>query len=94
MSEHFVAEITLLDTPAGGRVRPLASGEWRTVLGVSGEHWSARLTFQDCPCPGDVFEARVQLLIPEASTNFPVGAAFTIWENGTKGTGRVVSLVA
>jgi hypothetical protein len=94
MAEHFVAEIQLLDTAAGGRIRPLVSGEWRTVLGISGEHWSARLTFKDNPGPGDAFEARVQLLIPEASENFPVGAAFTVWENGTKGTGRVLSRAA
>ena len=94
MSAHFAAEIHLLTTQAGGRSGPLLSGEWRTVLGINNEHWSARLVFSGAPAPGDTFLASVQLLMPEASQYFPVGAEFTGWEGGTRGTGRVVSAAA
>jgi hypothetical protein len=94
MPESFVAEIRLLATSAGGRLGPLLSGEWRTVLGVRDEHWSARLTFTGTPSPGETFHASVQLLVPEAIQHFPVGAEFTVWEGGTKGVGHVLSIAA
>lgn len=94
MPASFIAEIRLLATEAGGRAGPLLSGEWRTVLGIGGEHWSARLAFSGMPSPGEVFRASVQLLMPEALQYFPVGAEFTVWEGGTKGVGRVLSIAA
>jgi hypothetical protein len=45
MPPEFFADIYLLPAEAGGRRGPLVSGEWRTVLGINDEHWSARLTF-------------------------------------------------
>lgn len=94
MADHFHADIQLLRTEAGGRTVPLASGEWRTVLGINGEHWSARLGFLGSLSPGGSFQASVQLLVPEALSQFPVGAAFTVWEGGTRAIGRVVSHAA
>lgn len=90
MSESFLAEIHLLDTSAGGRSGPLLSGEWRTVLGINDEHWSARMLFQGAPGPGDMFRAKVELLVPEAKQYFPTGVEFTVWDGGTKGLGRVL----
>lgn len=93
MSPEFFADIHLLPTEAGGRQQPLVSGEWRTILRINNEHWSARLTFAGQPLPGDAFRARVQLLFPEKALQyFTIGAEFTIWEGGTKGAGRVASL--
>jgi hypothetical protein len=93
MSPQFLADIYLLPTEDGGRKASLVSGVWRTVLGINNEHWSARLTFAGQPAPGETFNASVQLLYPEqALPHFVVGAEFTVWEGGTKGTGRVVSL--
>ena len=94
MSEHFIADIHLSQTDAGGRAGPLVSGEWRTVLGINGDHWSARLVFSDNPSPGQTFRAAVQLLVPDALRHFQVGAEFTVWECGTKAMGRVVSRAA
>lgn len=94
MTEHFFADIHLLPTDAGGRAGPLISGEWRTVLCINGEHWSARLVFSDNVSPGQNFRAAVQLLVPDALPHFPVGAEFTVWEGGTKGAGRVASRAA
>ena len=59
---HLTAEIHLLATEEGGRQGPLISGEWRTVLEVNGEHWSARLTFVGEPSPGESFLANVEFL--------------------------------
>lgn len=90
MRETFVAEIYLLPTEQGGRAGPLMSGEWRAVLGMNNEHWSARLLFDATPAPGDSFRATIQLLVPEARQHFRVGAEFTVWEGGTKGVGHVL----
>ncbi len=91
MSGHCLAEIRLLPTEVGGRKGPLLSGEWRTILGVNDEHWSARLSFSGQPSPGHAFVAGVELLYPDRALEFfPIGAEFTVWEGGTKGTGRVV----
>jgi hypothetical protein len=63
------------------------------VLGINNEHWSALLTFSGQPSPGETFQAWVKLLLPAAALPyFVIGAEFTVWEGGTKGTGRVVSL--
>lgn len=90
MPATFEANIRLIDTAAGGRSGPLPLGEWRTVLGIGQEHWSARLKFLGTPSPGEAFVASVQLLVPEALQHFPVGAEFTVWEGGTKGVGHVL----
>lgn len=93
MSPEFFADVHLLPSSAGGRKRPLGSGEWRTVLGIEGEYWSARLAFAGQPSPGETFRCGVQLLMPEeALPYFTPGKEFTVWEGGTRGTGRVVSL--
>lgn len=92
MSADFVAQIQLLPTEAGERTRALVSGEWRTVLGINNEHWSARLTFSGEPTPGESLVSQVQLLLPELALQyFTVGADFTVWEGGTKGVGKVIS---
>lgn len=92
MPQTFSVEIHLLPTEAGGRHSPLSRDEWRTILGINAEHWSARLRFTGNPGPGDTFAATMQLLVPEAGEYFPVGAEFTVWEGGTKGIGRVLSV--
>lgn len=94
MPASFVARIQLLTPEAGGRSGRLPSGEWRTVLGANGEHWSARLFFSGAPAAGEAFEATAKLLMPEAAQYFPVGAEFTVWEGGTKGVGNVLSVLA
>lgn len=94
MKVQLVAEIHLFPIEFGGRFTPLVSGEWRTVLGIGEQHWSARLYFSGAPAPGESFEANVQFLVDEAAQHFPVGAQFTVWENGNKGEGRVLRVAA
>ena len=75
MPPEFFADIYLFPTEAGGRQQPLRGGEWRTILGINNEHWSARLTFAGQPLPGDTFRAGVQLLFPEKALQyFAIGA--------------------
>lgn len=86
----FVADIELLPTEAGGRKGPLMGGEWRTVLGVNGEHWSALLRFDRGQVPGAIFDAAVWLLMFDvALPMFEEGKVFEVWEGGTKGWGCV-----
>ncbi|ULU26790.1 hypothetical protein DYST_03738 [Dyella terrae] len=86
----FVADIELLPTEAGGRKVPLMGGEWRTVLGLSGEHWSALLRFDGEQAPGATFEAAVWLLMFDvALPMFEEGKVFEVWEGGTRAWGRV-----
>jgi translation elongation factor EF-Tu-like GTPase len=94
MSPDFSAEIYLLTTEVGGRTTPLTPGDWRTVLCINNEHWSARLLFSGTHSPGETFPVAVQLLMPEAIQYFPIGAEFTVWEGGTRGHGRVLSSAA
>ena len=94
MAPSFLAEIHLSSTQEGGRAGPLVSGEWRTIFGLGEENWSARLLFEGNPLPGDTFQARVQMLMPEAYQHFPVGTEFSVWEGGTKGKGRVLTVAA
>lgn len=86
----FVADIELLPAEAAGRKSALMGGEWRTVLGVNGAHWSAMLRFEGEPVPGVTFEAAVWLLMSDAALpGFQIGKIFEVWEGGTKGWGRV-----
>jgi hypothetical protein len=91
VNPKFLAEIQLNPAEQNGRAGPLIGGEWRTILSINGENWSARLFFAGSPEPGDSFRADVQLLMPEAYERFQVGAEFTVWENGTKGIGHVIA---
>ncbi|WP_255548407.1 hypothetical protein [Luteibacter sp. dw_328] len=94
-SPDFIAEIKLLPTEAGGRKIALPRGEWRTVLGIDGEHWSAILRFEEAPAPGATFEANVWLLMGDiALPMFEAGKMFEVWEGGTKAWGRVKRVTA
>lgn len=89
-SPDFIAEIELLPIEAGGRKIALMGGEWRTVLGVNGEHWSAMLRFEGEHLPGATFEASVWLLMVDlALSMFEAGKTFEVWEGGTRAWGRV-----
>lgn len=90
------AKVTLLATEAGGRSTPIPTGEYRGVLGISHEHFSARFevpeesTFE----PGRTLDLGIQFLFPEmALPKFPVGARFTLWEGRVIGTGEVTSVI-
>lgn len=93
LADQFVAEIHLFPDQIQNRSDGL-DGEWRTILGIDGEQWLARLSFTGNPMPGDTFPASVQLLISSAAQHFSIGVEFSVWEAGMKGAGRVVSFAA
>lgn len=93
MTRHLSAQLTLLPTSAGGRRNGILPGEFRTVLGVSGRHFSAALHLQEMAQPGGsaVF-CDVTFLDPELAVPFfPPGVQFELWEGGRKGYGSVLS---
>jgi hypothetical protein len=70
----------------------LPSVEWKTVLGINGELWSAVLRYEGNPLPGSTFPARVNLLYPnKCLALFTLGAHFTVWEGETKAEGYVTA---
>jgi len=93
-SPDFVADVKLLSSEANGRKTPLREGEWRTVLGVNGEYWSAMLKFEGEQAPGATFEVNVGLLVRDlALPMFEVGKIFEVWEGGTKAWGCVKQIM-
>jgi len=96
MTPEIFATITLFASGRGGRQSALSS-EYRGVLGIGGEHFSARF---EIPAgltlsPGESLEAGIQFLFPEmALPMFSVGATFTIWEGRDIGTGTVTRVVS
>lgn len=86
----FVAEIVLLPREAGCDQPSLPKGEWRIVLGVKDEYWSAMLDFEGEHPPGAMFEANVWLLLLDvALPMFEEGMTFTVWEGEAKAHGSV-----
>ncbi|KAB7762050.1 MULTISPECIES: hypothetical protein [Xanthomonas] len=90
LPHHFLADLLLHPAQPGSKATALVSGQWCAILCIDQQQWSARLTFTGSPAPGVTFRAGVQLLMPDALAHFPAGADFTLWANGSEGTGHVV----
>ena len=93
----IVAELRLFPTEANGRLSSICSGEFRGVLGIGSEHFSARWIVpvgEELVPGGRAGTFGIQFLVPEAALpHFRVGAAFTVWEGKEIGSGRVLSVV-
>jgi hypothetical protein len=97
VSPQIFAKVTLLPTAVGGRKTPILSGDFRSVLGIGHEHFSARLEIPEGIHfePGSTMDLGIQFLFPEAALpNFPVGTTFTVWEGRDIGHGQVTSVIA
>jgi hypothetical protein len=88
------AKIKLLTTERGGRTEPLPEGEYRGILNARGQHFSFR-----CEIPGkglalgDSIILDIEFLFPDlALAFFKPGNEFNLWESGTIGYGRVLSV--
>jgi hypothetical protein len=92
----IVAELRLHPGEANGRLSSICAGEYRGVLGIDSEHFSARWVVpvgEGLVPGGRTGTFGIQFLVPEAALpHFKVGAAFTIWEGREIGCGRVVSV--
>jgi hypothetical protein len=90
------AAITLVPTELGGRHSTIFSGEYRGVLVIGDEHFSARFKIPEGTSlePGRTMDVEIQFLFPEtALPRFPIGEAFTIWEGRDIGFGRVTGVI-
>ena len=87
-------ELEVILAAQGGLSAPIPGGEWRTVLGVGGEHWSVRLRFPGELPLGQASRVQADFLFPEAFEHFPAGTQFTVWHGGVVGSGRVLAVAA
>lgn len=93
IAPHFHADISLVSTAQGGREMALPSDQWKTILSIDGELWSAVLWYEGNPLPGSAFQAGVSLIYPsESLALFKVGTCFTVWEGRIKAEGCVTAL--
>ncbi len=86
-----IAEIKFLTPEAGGRATPVASG-YRGQFHYGGGDWDARYTFADDPVsPGEMVEAILQFLSPQAHQGrIHMGMEFLVREgNKTVAHGRL-----
>jgi hypothetical protein len=94
----MVAELRLHPSESAGRLSSICSGEYRGVLGVDSEHFSARWNIpvgEELVPGGRSVTFGIQFLFPEAALpHFKVGAAFTVWEGKEIGSGRVISVAS
>lgn len=92
---EIAVEVSLLPTERGGRQNPISEGEYRCVLSVGEENFSARFYI---PQQGLIFEVPrklyVQFLYPEmALPFFSVGTSFSVWEGKIIGNGKVIEVL-
>jgi len=94
----IVAELRLHPSEANGRLLSICAGEYRGVLGIDSEHFSARWVVpvgEELSPGGRAGTFGIQFLFPEvALPHFKVGAAFTVWEGREIGSGRVLSVTS
>ncbi|WAC74384.1 hypothetical protein OU995_06605 [Roseateles sp. SL47] len=96
--EHFHPDlrvrIDLLAASKGGRSTPLRGGEFRTVFGIEGAHWSCRLALPDAGLDATMSQViEVQFLAEDARQHFPLGASFSVWEGRDIGSGLVLEVL-
>jgi hypothetical protein len=97
VAPEIIARLSLFPTEAGGRGLPPRQGDWRTILTVGSESFSARVAARVGHLlePGATSEAEVQFLFPDAALpRFKPGIQFKIWEGTDVGTGEVLSIVS
>lgn len=89
----FVAEIHLLPVGASGSHSHLSGKEWRTVVEINNEFWSATLHFDCEHLPGEHFEVEIWLLLADvALPMIEQGMSFTVWEDESQAQGVIKRL--
>jgi len=93
VSPDFVAEIYLLPAESGGCHSHLSGGEWRSVVEIDHEFWSATIHFDGEHSPGELFEVEVWLLLADvALPMIEQGMSFAVWEDESQALGVVKHL--
>lgn len=89
----FVAEIYLLPVEPSGCHSHLSGGEWRTVVEINNEFWSATLHFDGEHPPGEHFEVEIWLLLADVALPMvEQGMSFAVWEDESQAMGVVKRL--
>ncbi|WP_201312935.1 hypothetical protein [Dyella sp. EPa41] len=92
-SPDFIAEIYLVPTESGGCDSHLSGGEWRSVVEMGHEFWSATLHFDGEHLQGEWFEVEVRLLLADvALPMMEAGMSFAVWEDESQARGVVTRL--
>jgi hypothetical protein len=93
VAPQVIARLNLFSADEGGKGLPPRPGDWRTILTVGSESFSARVaaSTEQALEPGVVAEAAIQFLVPDAALpKFKPGVQFKIWEGKDVGTGEVL----
>jgi hypothetical protein len=96
VAPEIIARVSLLPAEAGGIGLPVRSGDFKTILTIGSESFSARVAepVGRPLSPGASADVSVQFLVPDAALpRFQPGIQFTIWEGTDIGTGEVISVV-
>ena len=92
---HIVVELRLHPSEPDGRLSSICPGEYRCILGIGSEHFSARWVVppgEELAPGGRACTFGIEFLFPEnALPHFKAGAVFTVWEGKESGSGRVLS---
>ena len=94
VTPHVIARLSLFSAEVGGKGLAPRPGDWRTVLTVGAESFSARVAAADDQAlqPGEIADAAIQFLMPDvALAMFKPGVKFKIWEGRDIGSGEVLS---
>ena len=97
VAPEIIARLNLLPAGAGGLGLPILSGDFKTILTIGTESFSARVAEPEGRplSPGASADVSVQFLVPDAALpKFQPGVQFKIWEGTDIGTGEVLSVVS
>ena len=97
VAPELTAKLSLFPSYEGGGGAAKPRGDFRTILGLGEESFSARVEALEGQRfePGATIDATIQFLAPEAALpKFRPGTRFTIWEGKAIGLGEVVGLLS
>jgi hypothetical protein len=97
VAPEIIARVSLLPAEAGGIGLPIRSGDFKTILTIGSESFSARVAEPEGRplSPGASADVSVQFLVPDAALpRFQPGVQFKIWEGTDIGTGEVLGVVS
>jgi hypothetical protein len=88
-------KIKLLTAARGGRAEPIPAGEYRGILSARGQHFSFRSNIAAGGWAlGDTTTLDIEFLFPQLALPFlKERQEFNLWESGTVGYGRVVTIL-
>src|SRR4051812_40002866 len=96
VAPEIIARVSLLPADVGGTGLAVGAGDFKTILTIGSESFSARVAepVGRPLSPGASAEVAVQFLVPDAALpKFQPGAQFKIWEGTDIGIGEVLAVL-